>query len=277
MAEDMVRRFALVLALAGWAAAPARGQGATVQSGPPVHLTPAELPFQPGEEMSYEVTLSPFGRVGDGSLSVVALDTLRGIPTFRLRLDVKGGLLFAHIDDHLQSWVDPADFRSLRYQQDQHEVNYRKKQTLDFYPSEMEWVSSNGKSGQLGSDQPLDDVSFLYYARLLPLEVGQTYVLNRYFSPAGNPVTLKVLRKDTVTVPAGTFPTIVVQPIIRTKGLFSQGGKAEVYFTDDARRILVLIKSNVPIVGSLDLRLRGYVPGEWPGAPPPSGGSAPKR
>jgi hypothetical protein len=52
-----------------------------------------------------------------------------------------------------------------------------------------------------------------------------------------------------------------VQPIIQTDGLFGQGGRAEVFFTDDERRVLVHLRSRVPIVGSLSLHLREYEPG----------------
>lgn len=222
------------------------------------------MPFHTGEEMTYNVTLSPFGKVGHGSLLVVGRDTVRGVPTYRVRMTVKGGILFAHVNDEMESWVDPVGFHSLRFHQDQQEVNYKRNRTLEFYPAEMRWVSSSGKSGELATDRPLDDVSFLYFARRLPLQVGETYTFDRYFDKAGNPVILKVLRRDTVTVPAGRFPTIVVQPIIQTKGLFSKGGKAELYFTDDAQRLLVKMKSDVPIIGSLGLELTGYTPGEPP-------------
>jgi hypothetical protein len=48
-----------------------------------------------------------------------------------------------------------------------------------------------------------------------------------------------------------------VQPIIRTKGLFSQGGKAEIHFTDDERRLPVYVKSDIPnFPGSLTLHLK---------------------
>jgi hypothetical protein len=59
-------------------------------------------------------------------------------------------------------------------------------------------------------------------------------------------------------VPAGRFRTVVVQPVIQTNGLFGEGGRAEIYFTDDERRIPVLIKSRVPVVGSLTMSLRSY-------------------
>ena len=44
-------------------------------------------------------------------------------------------------------------------------------------------------------------------------------------------------------VDAGTFPTVVVRPTIRAKGLFSEGGEAQVWFSDDAARIPVQVRT----------------------------------
>jgi hypothetical protein len=157
--------------------------------------------------------------------------------------------------------MDVDGLFSRRFKQDQHEVNFKRKRTYDFLPERRSWRRENGETGTLPTDRPLDDVSFLYYARTLPLKVGDTYTIPRYFKGDGNPVVIKVLRKETVKVPAGTFNTVVVQPIIKTDGLFGEGGKAEVYFSDDNRRMLVQIKSQVPVVGSLSLHLKEYRPG----------------
>jgi hypothetical protein len=60
-----------------------------------------------------------------------------------------------------------------------------------------------------------------------------------------------------VTVPAGTFQTIVVQPTITNAGgLFGEGGRAEVYLTDDSARTVVMLRSHVPVLGALALTLR---------------------
>ena len=66
---------------------------------------------------------------------------------------------------------------------------------------------------------------------------------------------IRVLRRDTISVPAGKFNTIVVQPTIKTKGIFSEGGRAEVWISDDADRIVVQMKSQLSF-GSLNLYLR---------------------
>src|SRR5690606_3904521 len=147
---------------------------------------------------------------------------------------LNGGVLFAKVDDTLQSWLDVPDLIARRFEQNQKEGKYERHRTIDFFPDQGTWKRlENGETGELATKEPLDDVSFIYFIRTIPLEVGKTYTFDRYYKNSGNPVTVKVLRKETVTVPAGTFETVVVRPIIKTKGLFGEGGEAEVYFTDD--------------------------------------------
>jgi hypothetical protein len=109
-------------------------------------------------------------------------------------------------------------------------------------------------------ENPLDDGSFLYFVRTVPLEVGKTYTFNRYFRPDRNPVIVKVLRKERVTVAAGTFDAIVIQPIIKSQGLFAEGGDALMWLSDDPRHILVQFKAKVPVLRTLDLYLQSYQP-----------------
>jgi hypothetical protein len=75
------------------------------------------------------------------------------------------------------------------------------------------------------------------------VNVGETRRVDRYFRPDKNPVVLTGLRRDTVTVGAGTFATTVVRPTIRTSGIFSDDGQAQVWFTDDENRYPVQVKA----------------------------------
>jgi hypothetical protein len=50
---------------------------------------------------------------------------------------------------------------------------------------------------------------------------------------------------------------VVVRPIIKAKGVFSENGRAEVWLTDDDRRLMVQLKSHLKF-GSLSLYLRSY-------------------
>lgn len=224
--------------------------------------TVAPAPFGPGERLGYQVRLGIFGSVGEASMEVLPLEQIRGAYTYPMVFRLRGGVMFAKVDDRLQSWMHVGEMHALRFKQDQKEVNFERHRTTDFHPDRMQWVRADGPTGELGSDHPLDDVSFLYYVRTIPLEVGRTYTFNNYWKPDGNPVTVRVLRRETIEVPAGRFNTLVLQPIIKTDGMFGEGGEALLYLTDDNRRILVQMRSKVPVIGSLQLQLTSYRPGQ---------------
>src|SRR5206468_12419977 len=94
-------------------------------------------------------------------------------------------------------------------------------------------------------------------------EVGQTYQFARCCGAERSPVAVRVLRRERVRVPAGELCAIGVQPIIKTKGIFSEGGRAEVWLSDDADRIMVQMKSKLSF-GSLNLYLTSYQRGAAP-------------
>lgn len=242
-------------------AAPAFAQTQTTAATAAPAVTVAPVPFGPGERGTYEVRLGLFGDVGSASMEVLPLQELRDRHTYPLVFRLRARVTFARVDDRLQSWMDVGNLHALRFKQDQKEVNFERHRTTDFYTDRMEWVRQNGVSGPLASNQPLDDVSFLYFIRTIPLEVGRTYSFNRYWKEDGNPVTVRVLRRETIEVPAGRFNTLVLQPIISTDGLFGEGGEALVYLTDDNRRLLVKMTSRVPVIGNMQLQLETYTPG----------------
>ncbi len=255
----------------------AQGQVPAVQGqAVPVGATPAKVPFGPGEYLEYDLRLGALGKRGQGHMAVLGLDSIRGRVTYHVSMAYEGGLLFAKVKDHYQSWFDIANLVTLRFIQDIDQINYERYKHYEIYPEELRYERRDKvESGVIPTSEPLDDVSFFYFVRTLPLEVGKEYTFSRYFRESGNPVTLRVLRRDTVQVPAGTFTTLVVRPLIRTSGLFGQGGEAELHFSDDERRLLVLMSSKVPLVGSLSLHLRSIQEGTPLGPPLPGrpGGS----
>jgi hypothetical protein len=222
---------------------------------------PASTPFGVGERMEYQVKLGALS-VGNGHMEVHGIETIRGHRAYHVSMGIRGGIRFvARVDNLFESWMDVETLASHRFIQDQDEVRTQRRRRFDFYHDERRFVRDDGEeSGDLNTPFPLDDISFVYYARTLPLEVGRTYTLNQYFRPDRNPVILRVLRRDRITVPAGTFNTVVVQPIIRTRGLFSEGGEAEIHFTDDNRRLMVYMQSRVPGM-NLSLHLRDFTQG----------------
>ena len=232
-------------------------------AGPQTDVEAAPTPFGPGERLEYQVKLGLMN-VGESSLSVQRVEMIRGYPTYHLdlRIDASAAFGLARMNDRYQSWLDTHTLVSRRFIRDIDETGYQGRRAFEIYPEEKRWERlDEDKAGSTPSILPLDEISFLYYVRTLPLKVGEEYRLNRYFKEDGNPVVVTVLRRERVTVPAGTFDAIVVQPVIQTSGLFGEGGEAELYLTDDEYRHLVFLRSKVPVVGSLSMHLTALTKG----------------
>ncbi len=257
------------LALAAILPGPARAQ-APVPWVRPAEVLEAPVPFEVGERLEYKVKLGIFN-AGEGSLEVAAIDSVRGNPAYHAIMRIDGGVLIARVHDVFQTWFDTRTLTSLRFVQDQNEVGSERYRDYEMFPERGVWERRDDEEvGDLPTPLPLDDISFVYFIRTLPLEVGDVYTFNRYFKETGNPVIVRVLRKEEKEVPAGIFKTIVVQPIIRTRGIFGEGGEAELYFSDDDRRALVYMKSNIPVLpGSLTLHLTS--PPAWQPQPTTTG------
>ena len=255
MAGIGVIALTLVVAVPAWA----QDTAGSIPTVAPVRssLQPAPVPFGPGEEFTYKVKYG-FMTLGKGSLGIPGIETVRGVPSYHIRLTMNGGKLGLNVNDDYSSYLGIEDLASRRYIQDIHQVRYHKKREYEIYPDERRWERLDvDEDGETLADKPLDEIAFLYWVRTLPLEVGESYTYRNYFKDRGNPVVLHVLRRETIEVPAGEFETIVVQPIIQSRGMFSEDGEAEVYFTDDDRRMLVRLETKMSI-GNLSLHLETF-------------------
>ena len=224
----------------------------------------AKVPFGVGERLEYDIR---FGKlhVGSGDMEVLPMDTVRGLHSWHTIFRLKGGIPFYRVNDKYEDWIDARTLSSLRYWQDIDEGSYEPKRHYEIFPERKEYVE-NDKPAQPSVDHPLDDGSFVYFLRTIPLRVGMDTTFNDYFKADRNPVRIRVVRRDTIEVPAGKFAAIVVQPVINAKGIFSQGGEAQIWLSDDDNRIVLQLKSKLSF-GSLNLYLKSYRPAPTSTAP----------
>jgi hypothetical protein len=201
----------------------------------------AAVPFAVGEELTYRATLSGI-RAGTARMRVAGIEVIRGRPAYHVMFSVDGGVPLFRVHDRYESWIDVETLASLRHRQQISEGRYHRTTSYEIYPERAEY-QKEGDSVRASVTNPLDDGSFIYAVRTAGVNVGETRSDNRYFRPDKNPVVLTGLRRDTVTVGAGTFAATVVRPTIRTSGIFSDDGQAQVWFTDDASRYPVQVKA----------------------------------
>jgi hypothetical protein len=223
------------------------------------------VPFGVGERLEYDVRFGKL-KVGSGTMEVAGLQEVRGRETWHTVFTVRGGNFMYRVNDRYESWIDTHTGNSLRFKQDQHEGSRDVERTFEFFPDRAVFTE-NGKPEEPSVHNPLDDGSFIYFLRTIPLNVGETYSFERYFRPDRNPVTIRVLRRERIRVPAGEFNAIVLQPIIKSRGLFSENGRAEIWLSDDENHIMLQMKSALKI-GSLNLFLKSYRPAPTTSAKP---------
>jgi hypothetical protein len=225
---------------------------ALIPAGAPAQSAPFPS-LRPGEKLTYDANFGPM-RVGRATMEVLPDDTVRGRSVSHIRFAVDGGVLWYKVRDRYDSWVDRERFVTLRFWKQLEEGKRRRTYKYEIVP-ERGVFFEEGKEERATVAEPLDDASLIYAVRVMPLDSGGRYDVPRYFIPDRNPVTLIVKRREKVSVPAGRFDAVVVQPLIKTTGIFGEGGRAELWFSDDANRYLLKLTAHVSF-GTIILSLR---------------------
>jgi hypothetical protein len=206
-----------------------------------------------GEKLEYQLKFG-FFNVGRGTLQVLDIDTIRGEPCYHILFTIRGRALTYTLHDSLQSWFGVHDLVSRRFAQDTEENGHLRSRRYEIFPERRMWIRDDTDTAET-VEEPLDDASFFFFARTVPFELGQTYTFARYFIADRNPVTMRVLGRQTIGVPAGRFDAIAVRPIFKSRGMFSEGGEAVIWFSTDSTHIPLRIRTSM-ILGTLDISLR---------------------
>ena len=236
---------------------------ASAQTASPIR----SAPFYPGESMEYAVQ---YGVVPAGTLEIEIdkLDTLNGRPAYHIVFRAASNRAISAIYDINsveESWFDAGEFYSLRYKRESTENDRTRVKEYVFDQGRQVRIEPDGDVSP-ASPRAVDQVAMFYYVRLLPLEPGAEFVLRNQADPEDNPLTVTVLKRERVRVPAGTYDAFVLDLDVTTdSGLFKKGGENRIWVTADARHVPVRISSKIGL-GSFEAELVDYARG----APIPS-------
>ena len=243
---------ALILML-GMCSGQARGQARGHASVTDVVRAP-RLPFVVGESLTYSVRVGNVA-AGRGTMSIDGPVDLRGVSTLLLRSEMRAGVGILTGSGRSRSWLDSRRMTSLRFAKDERKVLARHREAVEVYPDERRWTSADGRSGTSTTDAPLDELSFIYFIRTLPLAPAAEFSFTRHFERGRNPVTVRVVGRESMTVPAGTFATVLVEMRVKDPRHYQGEGVIRLHLTDDGCRVPVRIESTVPGIGKTVLEL----------------------
>lgn len=246
-------------AVAAWLAPHALGAQTPPAAPPAAPVT--RMPFAVGEELVYHAKLGRFGGTGHGRMWVSAVERVRERATWVLRFEMRGRVAGLRVEDETRSWFDPERMSTMRFVKHEHSPLAVFTESVEIQSDQRRWVAS-GDSGAMSTDKPLDELSFIYFVRTLPLATGDDERFDRHFDAARNPTRVRVAGREIVVVPAGRFETIVVEMFVRDARRYRGGtGLVRLNLTDDARRIPVRIQSDMWRAGRTVLALESVTAG----------------
>jgi hypothetical protein len=159
----------------------------------------------------------------------------------------------------MESWLDPLMVRSLRFHEQEHRFFRSRSVRTEIFPDERHWSDGDGRSGDIFTTTPLDELSFIYFLRTLPPGKDTLYEFDSHFDVTRNPVMVHESPGGVVPTSSGAFVTTLMEMRVHDPRRYRGEGIVRVFLSDDRCRLPVRIESTVPGMGSLVLTMDTYV------------------
>lgn len=214
--------------------------------------------FYPGEKLTFSVEY--FGiAAGIATLEVEAGPAFHDRPTLHLIATARTHPAFEWIfkvRDRIESFFDREGLFPWQYEKHLREGGYSADSVMLYHQDKRQVVKDEGRTTISAPAWVQDVISEFYYFRTLTVNPGEEVKIP-VVADNGNYYDLRVqaLRIERVSVPAGTFECLVVEPYLSFEGLFQHKGKLHIWLTRDARHVPVLVKSAI-VIGTIDIVLR---------------------
>lgn len=219
------------------------------------HAGPVGLPFAIGEVLQFRVNVARGGNIGTGEMRVEAATADEPAP-WRFVSEMRARRGFISATDRTTSWFDPARMASTRFEKRERHPLSRADEQVDIDTHAKRWRVSGDSVGEpLGATSPLDELSFLYFVRTLPLDRDSTFQFNRHYDERRNPTLVSVGAEEMLETDAGTFRTRVVVMHVRDPKHFKGIGLIKLNIDVSPCRMPIRIVSKMPIVGTTTLTL----------------------
>ncbi len=237
----------------------ATGTAAGKNSGKFAYRTVPNKAFGVGEKLTFAVKY--FGvTAGIGILEVKDFEEINGRKVYHIDATARTAPFFEtmyRVKDVISSYVDVMGLFSWKYTKHLEEGGYR-NDTIMSFDHEKKFAEKN--NGQRCEIVPFiqDVLSEFYYFRSVYKGDEETKIDVASDECKSYQIVVKKLRTEKITVDAGTFDCVVVQPFLKYEGIFRQKGDVWIWMTNDKNMIPVLVKSQIAI-GTIDAVLQDAV------------------
>lgn len=216
--------------------------------------------FMLGEKLTYDVKYG-FITAGIAEFSIPRITKIAGRDVYNIVFKVNSVPtfdLFYKVRDRYETYIDVEGLFPWRFEQHIREGKYSRDFSAFF-----DQRKGKAKTTEGSYDIPKyvnDIVSAFYLARTFDyskMKEDDKIQLENFYKDKVYPLDVIFRGRETVSVPAGTFNCIILEPLVREGGLFKSEGTLVIWLTDDELKIPVKVKTKV-IIGSIDAELISY-------------------
>lgn len=221
----------------------------------------SNIAFGFGEKLEYSVGYK-FITAGTGSFQILPEPILRnGRKCYDIRFQVKSleSLDWLYmVRDQYRTVLDVGGIFPWEFEQRVREGGY-KRDAKAYFDQVNNKAKLKDKSVKI-PDYTHDIVSAFFYVRTLNLSKfpkDTIFFLPNFVDDTTYTLGVKIRGREKITVDAGTFKCIVIEPLVAEGGLFKSEGTILVWVSDDERKIPVKVATKIPI-GYVEAKLTKY-------------------
>ncbi len=216
--------------------------------------------FRTGEKLTFDVKYG-FVTAGIAEMAIPKVVRISGRDAFNVTFKVSSVPTFDafyKVRDRYETFIDTEGLFPWRFEQHIREGGYSRDFSAFFDQRKGKAKTSEGTY----DIPPMvnDIISAFYIARTFDyskMKIGDKFKLQNFYKDTTYPLDVIYKGKETISVEAGTFDCIIVEPLVQEGGLFKSEGTIIIWLSDDVLKVPVKVKTKV-IVGSIDVELSAY-------------------
>ncbi len=216
--------------------------------------------FKTGEKLTFDVKYG-FVTAGVAEFAIPKIVKISGRDAYNVTFKVSSVPTFDafyKVRDRYETYIDVDALFPWRFEQHIREGHYSRDFSAFFDQRKGKAKTSEGSYDIPPAVQ--DIISAFYLARTFDyskMKPGDTFKLQNFYKDKTYPLDVVFRGRETVSVGAGKFDCIMVEPLVKEGGLFKSEGSIIIWLTNDDLKIPVKVKSKI-IIGSIDAELTGY-------------------
>jgi hypothetical protein len=216
--------------------------------------------FTVGEKLTFDVKYG-FITAGIATMEVPKIKRIAGREVYHIVFRVNSVPSFDpffKVRDRYETYMDVKGLFPWRFEQHIREGGFSKDFSAFF--DQRRGKAKTSDSTYNVPEYINDVVSAFYLVRTYDfskMEPGDKIFLENFYDGKVYPLNVIYQGKETVSVAAGKFDCIILEPLVVEGGLFKSEGDIIIWMSDDHRKIPVKVKTKV-IIGSIDAELTSY-------------------